>query len=247
MSVFNTRALVIKTQDYKEWDKIIWFFTEKLGKISVIAKGAKKNSSKFFSASLPFCYGNYIFYKGKGMHTLNEGEIVESFQDFLSDLDTITYASYFCELIDICFPEGESNRMLFKELITAFYLMKTKAVDLETLARVFELRILKATGYELSLDKCSICKEKITSSNYISLQYLGGVCNNCIKSNGIDISNASYNIIKYLNRLPIEKTYRISIPDNLKKEIYDILKYIISQNYIRKPKSLEILNISKEG
>ncbi|RXI40352.1 DNA repair protein RecO [Clostridium tetani] len=246
MSVFNTRALVIKTQDYKEWDKIIWFFTEKFGKISVIAKGAKKNSNKFFPVSLPFCYGNYIFYKGRGMYTLNEGEIMESFQELLSDLETITYASYFCELIDICLPEGESNRVLFKEFVTTFYLMRTRAVDLETLARVFELRILKATGYELSLDKCSICKEKITSSNYISLQFLGGLCNNCNKSNGIDISNASYNIIKYLNKLPLEKTYRITIPDNLKNEIYDILKYIISQNYIRRPKSLEILNISKE-
>ena len=180
------------------------------------------------------------------MYTLNEGEIIESFQDLLSNLDTITYASYFCELIDICLQEGESNRLLFKEFITVFYLMRTKAVDIETLARAFELRILKATGYELSLDRCSICKEKITSSNYISLQYLGGICNKCNKDNGIDISNASYNIIKYLNKLPLEKIYRISIPNNLKKEIYDILKYIISQNYIRKPKSLEILNISKE-
>lgn len=111
------------------------------------------------------------------MYTLNEGEIMESFQELLSDLETITYASYFCELIDICLPEGESNRVLFKEFVTTFYLMRTRAVDLETLARVFELRILKATGYELSLDKCSICKEKITSSNYISLQFLGGLCN----------------------------------------------------------------------
>lgn len=177
------------------------------------------------------------------MYTLNEGDILESFQDLLNELDTITYASYFCELIDICIPEGESNRLLFKEFVTAFYLMRTKAVDLETLARVFELKILKATGYGLNLDKCSICKEKITSSNYISLQYPGGVCNNCKKVNGIEITNASYNIIKYLNKLSIEKTYRITIPDNLKKEIYDILKHIISQNYIKKPKSLEVLNI----
>ena len=63
-------------------------------------------------------------------------------------------------------------------------------------------------------------QRKITSSNYISFAILRGVCNNCIKSNGIDISNASYNIIKYLNRLPIEKnSHRISIPDNLKRNI----------------------------
>lgn len=91
-------------------------FSEKLGKISVIAKGAKKNRSKLFSSTLSFCYGNYNVYKGKGMYTLNEGDIIDSFQSLLSDLETITYASYFCELIDIALNEEESNRQLFKDL-----------------------------------------------------------------------------------------------------------------------------------
>lgn len=220
LSIFDTRAVVIKTQDYKEWDKIIWFFSEKLGKISVIAKGAKKNRSKLFSSTLSFCYGNYNVYKGKGMYTLNEGDIIDSFQSLLSDLETITYASYFCELIDIALNEEESNRQLFKDFVGAFYLMKNKAVDLETLARIFELNILKASGYGLNLDKCSICRKKLSSSNYMSFQYLGGICGECEKINGIKISHASYNIIKYLNNLPLEKSYRIVIPNGLKEEIY---------------------------
>lgn len=235
--------MVIKTQDYKEWDKIIWLFTEKLGKVSVIAKRSKKNSSKLFPVTLPFVYGNYTLYRGKGMYTLNEGQIIESFQDLLNNLDTLTYSSYFCELIDICMQAEESKRELFRDFITAFYLINNNAVDLETLARVLELKVLKATGYELNLDRCCICKEKITSSNYMNLQYVGGVCNKCERYNGMYISDASYNILRYLNKLSIEKSCNIIIPDNLKKEIYDILYHIISQNYLRAPKSLETLNL----
>ncbi|WP_275936071.1 recombination protein O N-terminal domain-containing protein [Clostridium haemolyticum] len=33
---------MLKTQDYKENDKLLWLFTEKIGKVCAIAKGAKK-------------------------------------------------------------------------------------------------------------------------------------------------------------------------------------------------------------
>lgn len=179
------------------------------------------------------------------MYTLNEGEIIESFQGLLMDLETITYATYFCELIDIAVQEEESNRELFKDLVTAFYLMKNKASDLHTLARIFEIKILKATGYDLNFQNCTICKTKISSSNYMDLRYLGGICDNCEKENGIKISNGVYNILKYLSQIPLEKSYRIVIPDNLKEEIYKVLNLIICQNYFRKPKSLETLNLLK--
>ncbi|WP_186431094.1 DNA repair protein RecO [Clostridium sp. BSD9I1] len=247
MAIFQTRALVLKTQDYKESDRLIWFYTEKLGKISAIAKGAKKNRSKYFSNTLTFTYGDYILYRGKGMYTLNEGTIIDSFQGILSDFDTISYASYLCELIDISMAEEESNRELFKELVTAFYLMKNNACDLETLARVFEMNILRATGYGLNLHKCSICKEPISSADYISIQYLGGVCTKCPKLNGMRVSPAAYNIIKYLNNLALEKSYRVTIPSNLKEEIEKLLGNIIAQSYIRKPKSLETLNFIKRS
>lgn len=226
---------------------MVWFYTEKLGRISAIAKGAKKNRSKYFSNTLTFTYGDYILYKGKSMYTLNEGTIIDSFQGVLSDFDTISYASYLCELIDISMAEEESNRELFKEFVTAFYLIKSKACDLETLARVFEMKVLKATGYGLNLHRCCICKEPISSSNYINIQYLGGVCSKCQKLNGMRVSPAAYNIIKYLNNLTLEKSYRVTIPSNLKEEIEKFLGTIIDQSYLRKPKSLETLNFIKRS
>ena len=40
------RAVVIKTQDFKENDKLVWLYTDSFGKISSIAKGAKRSKSK---------------------------------------------------------------------------------------------------------------------------------------------------------------------------------------------------------
>ena len=45
------------------------------------------------------------------------------------------------------------------------YLIKSKAIDLEILARSFELKLLESTGYGFNFDRCSVCGKKINTSN----------------------------------------------------------------------------------
>lgn len=119
-------------------------------------------------------------------------------------------------------------------------------VDIEILARAFEMKVLKYTGYALNFNHCVECGRKIETSNYISLQSLGGICNYCNKINGIGVTYATYNILKYIYEAPLEKLYRLSVDTETKKDIYKILNTIINQNYLKKPKSLQILNYIKE-
>ncbi len=241
LNIVKSRGVVIKSQDYKENDRLVWIFTEDFGKISAIAKGAKKSKNKNFSTTLPFCFGEYVMYKGRNLYTLNESKIIDSFQDILNDYDTLIYGSYFNELIDIAIEE-EHNFELFRELVKCFYIMRNKAIDLDILARSFEMKVLKSTGYGINLDRCCICDKKLDTSNYISFQFYGGVCENCQKIYGTNISKVAYNGIKFLNKLDIEKIGRLSLDRNTKDEIAKVLENFISNNYNRKPKSLSMLN-----
>jgi len=247
LSIFKTRAVVLKTQDMKEADKLVWLYTEKLGKVSAIAKGAKRSRSKYLSSTLPFCYGEYVLYKGKSLYIINDSEVINSFQNLLENLDDITYASYLCELIDISMVDDEVNSEFFKNVISSFYLLSNKAIDPETLARAFEVKLLDATGYSFSLKQCCLCKKSIDSSNYMSYRYSGGVCNDCIKTNGMSISYATYNALKFLCVASIDKVVRVVLSKQVKEELAKILSIFITSNYGRKPKSLEIFNYLKRS
>ena len=118
LSIEKTKGVIIKSIDYKENDKLIWAYCEELGKITFIAKGAKKSKSKNLALTLPLCFADYIFFKGRNLYNLQEGKIINSFQGLLDNLDKLTYSSYICELIDICVEDGEVNKELFKEFIT---------------------------------------------------------------------------------------------------------------------------------
>lgn len=212
-----------------------------------MAKGAKKNKSKLMPSALTFCYGNYTLFKGKSMFSLNEGDIINSFQGFLEDLDSLTYASYLCELIDISMVEGESNRELFKELVTAFYLMKNHIGDIETLLRAFEIKLLYSTGYALNMDYCVKCKKKLSHSSYFSYEYYGGICNECEKTNGQRISITAFKIISFLSKITLDKVYRVKLNEEVKQEVYSVLQELIAESYGKRPKSLEILNSLKRS
>ena len=246
LSLLKCNGVVIKTQDYRENDKLVWLYTDNLGKITMIAKGAKKSKSKLFASTIPLCYGEYLLFKGKSLFVLQEGKINNSFQGLLDNLDTLTYSSYICELIDIALVEGEKNIQVFKEFLTTLYLLNTDALDYELLIRYFELKLLKATGYGLNLDTCVCCGKKINVSNYIDVSNFGGICESCIRENGMYLSRGAYNSLKFLINTSPDKIYRLKISNDIKKEIEKITFYIISHNYAKKPKSLEMLNYLKE-
>lgn len=240
MNTIKTRGMVLKTQDYKENDKLIWIFTEDFGKVSVIAKGARKNKSKNFSNTMPFCFGEYVLYKGRTMYSLNEGRVIDSFQDILDDYDTLIYGSYLTELVDIAMEE-EKCQELFVNLIKSFYLMKNKAVDLNILARAFEIKLLKSTGYGISLDSCCVCGKALKTSSLISFQFYGGLCEECKNQYAAKVSAATYNGIRFLNKANIENIGRATFNEETKREMEKVLQTFINLNYRRKPKSLSLL------
>lgn len=246
LGLHKVKAIVIKTKEYKENDKLVWIYTDSMGKITSIAKGSRKSKSKFLSLTLPLCYGEYILFKGKSLFNMQEGKIINSFQGLLDNLDKLTYSSYICELIDICLQDGESNPGLFKEFVTCMYLLNTDALDYELLIRAFELKLLKATGYAFNFDLCVSCKKKLNVSNYVSLSHLGGICENCNREHGLYISKPAYNALRFLNNTPMDKIYRLNINSEVKKDIEKVTTFIISSNYSKKPKSLEMLNYIKE-
>lgn len=242
LSIFKTRGVVLKTQDYKENDKLVWIYTESLGKVSTIAKGAKKGNSKLTSPTLPFSFVNFILYKGRSLYTINEAETIHSFQEFMGDLDTITYCSYLNELVDIAVVEGEANFKIFKDLVTIYYLIKNKVGDIDVLVRAFEIKLIFNTGYGIDLSRCSKCLQQIKISNYISITDYGAICTKCTRENCIKISNSTYNILRYIINSPLEKVCRLNVNKGSKLELYKLSQAFILEIYNKKPKSLEMFN-----
>ena len=83
MVIINTQGIVLKSVPYKENDLILTVFSRKLGKIAVIARGAKKSKRSLLTSSQIFSYSNFTLKKEGHMYRVTQSEIIKRFyKDF---------------------------------------------------------------------------------------------------------------------------------------------------------------------
>lgn len=77
--VYQTQAIILKKSPSGEADLLVTAFTEKYGKIRLLAQGARKEGAKLKGHLEPGTYGSLGFVAGKNIYRLTETDTIESF------------------------------------------------------------------------------------------------------------------------------------------------------------------------
>ena len=106
------KAYVIHSRPYKETSLIVTFLTENKGKITSVAKGAKRKNSKLYGNLEPFQCLN-VDYRGKSeLKTLILAEPCEVFEDFFGS-ENLYSAFYVNELINYLIAQADESIEIF--------------------------------------------------------------------------------------------------------------------------------------
>ena len=158
MSYFSDQAIILKRIDFDEAKRIITFLTCNHGKLSAVAPGVRKVTSRKASHLELFNHSRVFLAKGKNLDIITEAEIINSFEDIRSDLKKIGCAYYIAELVDALLPEKQKNYKVFnlaltvlKELNSLQTVLPTFRVGIEVsidkILRNFEVELLKILGF----------------------------------------------------------------------------------------------------
>jgi len=208
----KVKGVILKTMDYKEKDKLMWVFTEEFGKISVLCKGVRSQKSKFQSLVRPLLFGDFLVYKGKSLYSLNEGSIINAFSKLTTTLELLTYGSYFVELVDIVSVDGEPQGLVYKNLVTALYLLEADVIDMEVLTLAYEIKLIGLTGFKVG-------KEMVP----------------------FEMSQGAIKTAEFLQKTDFPKIHILKVDGRIKKELQAVTSFIIKDSYQRRPKSLDML------
>jgi DNA repair protein RecO (recombination protein O) len=154
--LYKVEGIVVRSMDYGEGHKIISVYTREAGKMSVMARGAKKLKSRHGAITQLFTYGQFVIYKGGQMGTLNAGEIIDAHIKLREDLMKGAYAAYIAELYEKLTGESEPNAMLFEQLLAAFKSLE-EGKEPSTIAHIIEMKMLGLSGYLPELSECVSC------------------------------------------------------------------------------------------
>ena len=145
----SDQCFLLHQRSYGETSIIIDVFTKNSGKMSLIAKGAKKPKSKFFGYLAPFHKLNVTFSGRSELKTLTS--IDRNLSDNSFSMTKISYSLlYINELLIKLLPKDAKHEELF--LLYENFLRDVDTNNLELTLRNFELDLLEMLGYGLDYD-----------------------------------------------------------------------------------------------
>lgn len=166
MKTIETNALVVKSLNYGESDKIVTIFSEDLGRVKGVAKGARRSLKRFGGCLEPFALVRFTYKPGKDLGRFEEGTVVRNFRAIKEDLLKMAYGSYLLELAEALFAEGEGGQDAYGLLLDAFADLSEEGRESEAVVRGAEVRLLGLTGYMPSFTTCVVCSDPITAEKH---------------------------------------------------------------------------------
>ena len=242
MPLEQTEAIVLRTFNVGEQDKIIIFFSRDKGIIRGIAKGARKFGSRFGSSLEPMSQVKVFYYEkeGKELVTVSNCDLIESFFEIQNELETSFNLSYFSELIEEFIPSREKDDTLFRLLDLTLKAMKAGG-DLDLLGAYFEVWILKINGFLPSFKKCRRCRKEIMNSAWLSSKKEGVYCTSCAFHKKEEIPQELNEFLLWVKKNPPPKQEELPVRRETLKAIRKTLQGIIVYHMEREPKSLRFI------
>lgn len=159
MPAYTADALVLRRSNIGESDRVVTLFTHEMGKISAVAKGARRTGSRFSGATELFTHSRLLLATGKTLDIVTQSEIRESFPQLRMDLNKLARATYICELLDklTMDRDASSSEELFQVTNSALKFLEQVDNYQDGVLHAYELRLLAIQGYAPILDKCARC------------------------------------------------------------------------------------------
>lgn len=171
MPAEKTTGIVLKVVDFSETSCVVTLYTREFGKITALAKGARRLRSPFEGAIdlLASCRIVFLRKSVDKLDLLTEAKLLRRFRSASLDLSRFYTGLYIIELVSVLTDPSEPQPELFDLISETIEHIDTPgqngssqrvALDLNR----FELRMLSMLGHQPSLVDCVGCGKAIDPS-----------------------------------------------------------------------------------
>ncbi len=192
----SSEAFVLRLQDYREADRIVWLLSNEHGRLSALARGAR-NSRRRFTGQIDLFQRvrvEFAHRRGQGrLATLTEARALSSYPLLRQDPGRFAIACVVAELLTRIAPEGDIDPALFDCVgLVLETLADEKIAPGLGLAAAAVVRLLTAAGFVTNWIHCARCGRAVPSLEQpererqpFALEHGGAlVCGDCLSPRG---------------------------------------------------------------
>jgi DNA repair protein RecO (recombination protein O) len=179
----RTEAIVLRSIRYGEADRILHLYTPDHGRLSAIAKGARRTRSRFGARLEPFFHLRVLLYQShpprSDLRTVTSAETVDAHGLLRERAASLDAAARACDAVARLFETGDPSPPVFHLLANELRLLDAEeryAGPAHQLA--FRLKLLVAGGFTPQLATCASCGEAHHLSGFSGAAG-GVVCSAC--------------------------------------------------------------------
>src|SRR2546429_3465985 len=163
MTLINTDALVLRTYNLAEADRIVLCFTRSSGLVRAVAKGARRMKSRFGAALEPFTLIRLAFYEreNRELVSISNAEILKSHFDLAAQPEVSEILAYIGELVADFSPPHEANEKLFRMVAACVEALESSPPTARLVLRYFEVWLLRLAGLFPDVRSCADCGARL--------------------------------------------------------------------------------------
>ena len=188
MPSVRSLALVIRSVDVFETSSVLTLFTRELGKVSALAKGARRLRSPFQSGLdlLSVCDSVMLHKASEALDLLTEAMLVERFDSLRRDLSALYAGYYISELLGELTHNHVPHPRLFDAAVVTLRHLNDAQLRSRRVLR-FELACLRELGLMPALEHCVGCGQLVEVDDTpvaFGLAIGGVLCKSCRAGQG---------------------------------------------------------------
>ena len=193
--MIKTQGLVLRRYNYSENSLLVYFFTEALGKVKTLVKGAKKPKGRFFGKlELGAVVELMVNARPRSdLHVLTDVALVETFEALRTDIQKFAHAMVILEVVESAFEVESPNPSFYGDLRQGLRMFTAKPMDL-WLPTLIHLKMLHALGLLPTEDSCQECGKLLSGSFTFSFQKGASLCKACWPHRVGEVAGESWQI-----------------------------------------------------
>jgi DNA repair protein RecO (recombination protein O) len=158
MPEYRTLGLVLRTFEQGESDRLVHVYTERLGRVSAIAKGARRSRRRFPGTLEIFSVLRLqlVDPPRASLMRLDGASLEIGFEGLVRDLGRYAIACQLLEILDRFTAEQESNPAMFRFACGVLGVLEEERPD-RLLALLVATKTLARLGYRPVLAECVVC------------------------------------------------------------------------------------------
>jgi DNA repair protein RecO (recombination protein O) len=241
MALVETEALILRTYNLAEADKIVVCLTKAAGLIRGVAKGCRKLRNRFGASLEPFTFVNLTYYEKEHQELVSfrQTEILKSNFNLSTDPAIVTGLAYLGDLLIEFSPPHQVNDLLFRMSTACFDAISESPDDIQSVLRYFEVWLLKIEGFMPDLKTCAECHRVFTSDDSIFLASdMTPRCRNCSNGRGGMVSKQLHAHLRTTEKLSPAKFAQGArdVSSATKRELAELTHQMIGRVLERLPR-----------